>query len=214
MELALRRLFRWFGRFTEWFFVERLKFWITVVVLLVVTLTAFFLSYSSLKSRFVIAGMLLQLCGIGTVAWGLRDTRKLFERPNLRALMFAWFKRFPRWRENLVLIPGTADVRTSARIAGVGRVILPPDTPLDKRVAALEAEVAQISESLYQMQRKHEETTRALSSADQVENRERKAEDEEIRKLLTEAAAGGLHLEMMGICWLFFGVLFSSVSSL
>lgn len=94
-----------------------------------------------------------------------------------------------------------------------GRISLPPSAPLEKRVAALEDEIWQISGSLHQTQHNLEEEARARGGADDFENHERKAEDEKTRKQLREAVAGGLHLEMMGVCWLFVGVILLSASA-
>src|SRR3954462_7728239 len=42
-----------------------------------------------------ITGLVLQLLGIGTVAWGISETRALFGQPSLASKTKAWLARFP-----------------------------------------------------------------------------------------------------------------------
>jgi hypothetical protein len=50
-----------------------------------------------------------------------------------------------------------------------------------------------------------------LDSAVESERKTREADDQQIRRLLEEALAGGLRIEWMGAFWLFVGVMLGTV---
>src|SRR3546814_8710666 len=67
-----------------WFWLtEPRHFWLATFV--VALALVFALRRGTTEPEIRISGLLLQILGIGTVAWGIRETRALFGRPTLVA---------------------------------------------------------------------------------------------------------------------------------
>lgn len=204
------RLIRWFRRVAGWL-GEASKVWKAIGI----SASAFLICWAAFPAwepRLRIAGLLFQLMGVGTVAWGLRATRRLFRRPSLIESTLAWLGRFPRWRVDACAAP-----RGVSATSGVGAVAVhvtsgPPDASLEARIGALEQRQARTDELVQQMQERIHGETRSRESELDSERSERAIQDETIRKMLEEAAAGGLHLELIGVCWLVLGLFFATAS--
>jgi hypothetical protein len=54
------------------------------------------------ERAFRITGLVLQLCGISSIIWGISETRALFGHASLAAKIKAWFQRFPLHRRRVV----------------------------------------------------------------------------------------------------------------
>ena len=162
-----------------------------------------------------VTGMWLQLMGLGTVAYGLRETRKLFRLPSLIDGALAWLRTFPPFRVGRQVALGSVNIALTgnASLTGQGLVSASAKTTLEDRVAALEKKLSQTNVLIQETQRKLEEERRNRTNALDAERRTREAGDDQTHKLLQEATAGGLHLERVGVTWLFLGVTLASGSS-
>jgi hypothetical protein len=86
-----------------------------------------------------LTGLVLQMLGIGTVAWGISETRSFFGHPSFAAKALAWLGRFPLRRRNNVLgamAASSGPSTTKARgfvTQGAG-----PNPTIQTRVDALE----------------------------------------------------------------------------
>jgi len=157
--------------------------------------------------------MFLQVLGLATVAVGLRETRKLFSRPTLLDLAKNWLTRFPAFYLRTRIVTGTANlVFGSASVCAHGTVTTNRDASVEERVARLERDLSQVTLAIQETQRRIAEDAQRQTSALQSERRERETEDARTQKLLQEAMAGGLHLEMIGVFWLFFGIILATAS--
>lgn len=81
----LAAVWRWLG--------EAQIFWLTWAVCLVALWYSFRAGATECDLRY--SGLALQCLGIGTVAWGIRNTRLLFDEPGLVASARAWVHRAP-----------------------------------------------------------------------------------------------------------------------
>src|SRR6476619_4965178 len=91
----MRNLLRWFkSSFWYWLVVRPRIAWITGLVLLVAVIYSFELVPSENSIRY--AGLALQISGIVTVMWGIRETRKLFGLPSMFKDVNQWIRDFPR----------------------------------------------------------------------------------------------------------------------
>ena len=209
----IRDLRRWVAALLRWI----LDAWRLVVPLLV---TALVLTLALRVPEGVIepvvrcSGLVLQLLGILTVVAGLRDKRRLFDRPSLLESVRRWLNRHPRWRPK----PQTIQVAGAASLSVVGsaRATLwrgaPSDAAVEVRLAALEA-------NLVTLRNEHAETTKEIQEAirkvSETTERERRAHDSAIatvRRQLEGLGAGSLHVEMMGVFWLILGVTLGTAS--
>jgi hypothetical protein len=155
------------------------------------------LSSTSVSGTIRYAGTILQLMGLATIAYGLREMRRLFKRPSL----FAWFRRLGaafKAPKPIVVQPSAAEVTTASDRA---RVVLSvgPGVPLEERVKVIEENLNRLRDDL---DTKTEEIRRELSTVKdgvQRESQERQAAEQRTVRQIEEVAIGGLHLEIVGL---------------
>jgi len=208
----LKRLAGWLARIVGWA-QEANRVWFAMLA----PPAVFMVCWATLPSwepRIRITGLLLQLMGIATVAFGLRETRKLFRRPSLADIVRKWLKRFPKFTVETRVIVGTGKLTVGGAAATAFGTVSPlPTASLEEKVAALEKGLAQCNMVIHETQRRLEEEACNRSSAIESERRERGAGDDRTQKLIEEAAAGGLHLEATGVFWLSVGVILATASN-
>jgi hypothetical protein len=167
MILWLKRLWRWLVAVIRWI----VRPWWWVVVTLGLLVEAFLIPYKfsfPVEPCVRLTGLAFQLLGLWTVARGLGETRKLFDRPNWTTFIAQWWRDSPRVTPRATAF---ADAQTRVRI-------------------------------------------RAPSPEDglEVEARSRELVDQRLQKQLEEFAAGGLHLESIGLLWILMGVTLATAS--
>lgn len=169
----------------------------------------------TLDDRIRIAGMTLELLGIFTVAFGLKEKRVLFQRPSLLDRLRTWFKSRPRF--------GTQNI--SASITGVGGIGsasafgrasvwlgTPPNASVEIRLATLEANILRLREEQSEIEKRVHEETRHRNEALKAEREERQTVTRELRTQLDTFGAGNLDIEAAGIFWLVVGVMLATAS--
>ena len=169
---------------------------------------------SSNEVRLRIAGMILQLLGLATVAVGLSQLRRRFKRPSVLEKIVAWLRRvgavFAR-PKSVTVHAGT--VLSGVTLAGAGRVrqTLAPDAPHERRLSLLEDNLEllqkQVDDGLEQLHGRIQQ----LGTQIDRDAHERRREKEQAEQLVAEVAVGGLHLEVVGLLWLALGVIGTSM---
>lgn len=181
----------WLNRFGHWLFVRPWWVWVTFgVVVGILAICCWF----SLKGEPAvrITGLVFTLLGLWTVAKGLKETRKLFRRPGLLALIKQWLREVPRFTPR-----PSISVSSSTRIGISTRVVIVPAS-LEERLTSIERQLADYRHL----------GSEALAS----EGHTREAADQEIQRKLEEFAAGGLHVESIGLFWIFIGIILATIS--
>ena len=110
----MKKFMRWLRCVGLW--VRRMPvapyYWWAVAVVVVSVVATWLCGWS--EKAFRLTGMLLQLCGVLTVVWGLLKTRADFGLPAVGSQFGSWFKTFPRWNPPpIVLSPGGIDLVVS-----------------------------------------------------------------------------------------------------
>lgn len=195
-----------------WFWLtEPRHFWLaTFVVALALIFT---LRRGVTEPEIRISGLLLQILGIGTVAWGIRETRALFGRPTLVAEFRAWLRRFPVYGGRVVsasvniTMPGLSLHARGSSSASAG-----PDASIEARIEALEKNVKLINERIDHTQNEMDQKFRSHADLLKQEEQTRGREDQAIREKLEATETGGLHISAMGVLWLFVGVTLSTAA--
>jgi len=86
-----------------------------------------------------LTGLVLQLLGIGTVIWGISETRALFGHPSFAKKAKSWLERFPLRRRNIVIAAGSGSL---AAITGKARGYVTqgpgPNPTIETRIKTLE----------------------------------------------------------------------------
>jgi hypothetical protein len=187
--------------------------WGTAVVILgVIAWRAFWPSDWEVTLRYT--GLVFEWMGVMTVAWGLKQSRRLFKRQSFMQEIVDHYAAFPKWRVKSVvghlsaraaLAGGTALGFLSARIS--------KDAPIEQRLDALETHVETLSNLVHAARHDVENKFRTQKGALDEERRERTTGDTSIRKLIDEAVAGGLTLEVTGVVWLVLGLVLANAST-
>jgi hypothetical protein len=181
----------WLNRFGHWLFVRPWWVWATFVVVVGILAIHCRLSLTG-EASVRITGLVFQLLGLWTVAKGLKETRELFGRPGVFASLIRWLRDAPRFTPKLSI-----SVSNSATIGISTRVVIAP---------------ASIEERLTSIERQLADSRHLGSEALTSEGRTCQAADQAIQRKLEEFAAGGLHLETIGLIWIFIGIILATIS--
>lgn len=157
------------------------------------------------------AGTALQILGLLTVAFGLRQTRRLFPgRPGVGERIRAWFAQLvSAFRKPQPITAHVVAAGGAVTVSGKARVRLGAgaDAPLERRLEVFQ-------QNLDRLQNEFDDEIRELSAkigrieqAVRKEADERKRADDGITRVIEEATIGGLNLEVVGLFWLALGVL-------
>ncbi|MBE0412406.1 hypothetical protein [Yoonia sp.] len=156
-------------------------------------------------------GMLLQLGGFLTVAKGLRDSGRLFQKPTFRERIAIYFKGFPR--PSATNHFRSAHISKKAMIETKRIVVLSgPNTPLENRVEKLE----EITKSLFgevgelggNLRAQSDELTLKITE----EVTQRKAGHRAFEEQLERAVIGGIHVDWWGVILFIAGIILASAS--
>jgi len=201
---------RWIKALLRWAFEPR-PFWLCILVL-GLSLSLLFVGPAG-ESKIRLIGLVLQLSGIVTVAWGLRETRRLFGYPTLFRHVMGWLEHFPKY--NPPSISGTMEGAfpgISLEASGYTWQSFAPDAPIEKRLSAIEANLKDVDERLNQVQQHLHYETRKISSELHEERTAREKEDLKTRRKLELSQTGGLSISAVGLVWLFLGLILSTAS--
>ena len=160
-----------------------------------------------------LTGLALQLLGIGTVIWGISETRALFGHPYFAAKTKSWLERFPLRRKNIVLAAGAASLAAATcKARGYVTQGPGPNPTIETRLDALERNVSLIHERISGTEKEMDEEFRKTAEVLKKEEQGRQAEDNVIREKLEATGTGGVHISAIGASWLFVGVVLSTAS--
>lgn len=204
-------MIRWVRALLCWI-AEPRPFWLCTFVVVASVALVLFGGVSEPKTRII--GLLLQLCGIGTVVWGLRQTRKLFGRPGFFENLVEWLKRFPKYKPRAVSIEGNITLpRIQLAGSAHGWQSAAPEASIERRLAVVETNLLDLNQRLVQVQQRIHDETRKITSELHEERILREKEDEETKTKIELSQTGGLSISIMGLVWLLLGVILSTASA-
>jgi hypothetical protein len=190
---------------------EPKHFWI--MALPVVGALMFSIRPGVTEAEILYAGLVLQVFGIGSVWWGIRETRKLFGHGGIGEWTREWLKRFPlRTKMVSVGMAGETNIAFDLRARLKGTAGTGANPTVEQRLDAAEQNIklldARIDQAEAEMDKKfgeHDDRLRREEAA-------RIKVDQEIRELVTTTGTGGLHISAMGAVWLLVGVTLSTAA--
>lgn len=196
-------LWSWLKRLANWVATAATAdmLWLTVGVNAVAVLVALRPGTTEPMVRWT--GLVVQWLGIGTVIWGIRQTRQLFNHPSLLTSGTAWLKSFPRFRRDVVvnatgLSVGAATMRARAYVTSNP----PPMAGIEERVASLERNIRQLNGRIDDALREFDMFTSQQGTALEREAQHRATEDARVASLLEVSGTGGLNISAIGAVWL------------
>ena len=133
--MSIRQLQMWIKSFWSWLAEGQLVIMCLLVITAAVTLG--FVTWSS-EVSIRSSGYILQLIGMAFAIRGLLGIRAHFGQPLLSMLFFNWFKRFPKWKRNVIVGVGAAHMGITGMKARA-EVWSPdnPDLPIEERVGKI-----------------------------------------------------------------------------
>lgn len=206
---AIRRLPRYIWRVLLFLTVGSSTFWITLVPLILAGLCALIWACSEPALRWI--GLVLQLAGFVTVAWGIDSRRKVFGLPNLAGSLREWWQRRPRSQQRILLESGefTFDgFGMTARAATVPR----PDSTADERLSILESNYVSLYQEVGKVLEAHETLKRQLQEGIANESHKRTSDVAALETRTRQAVAQGYRVEWAGVVYFFFGIILASGS--
>lgn len=203
-------MLRWSKSFIAWLLEPHL-FWLCIAV--IGTSLGFLYFCCASEPAIRIVGLLLQLCGIGTVAWGLRETRKLFGHPHFGDLTLDWLTRFPQFNPKPITGYANSNLpKIKETASGYSWSTVDPEAPIEVRLSAIEANLSTLNSRFDHTQRGLDKEIREIRSKIYEEELLRQNEDQITSKKLEAAHTGGLRISAVGLVWLSFGLILSSTS--
>jgi hypothetical protein len=203
------RLLSWVRRLAQWLARPK-QFWLALFVLVV---AVFFVLRPGASERAIrLTGLGLQVLGIGTVIWGIRLTRRLFNRPTLLMLAAEWLRQFPQYKPKVVMAAGAGELSMVGKARAFVMNNPPHNATVDQRVASLEANVGHINRRIDGVFNELDGLESSHKSAIEKERKERNAEDQKIAAVLETSGTGGLHISAIGAVWLIVGVTLSTAA--
>jgi hypothetical protein len=153
------------------------------------------------------SAVLLQWFGLAFVAWGILGRRKDFGRQWFRRLLGALQK--PR---NITLNLGAGTITLNASAVGMGVAAAAKPT-VEEQLRALNVRIdglaKEVKENAVAAAKVDEEIRQHMAR----ESTERAAAITEVRAQFTKFAVKDIHLEGIGLFWLFVSALFSGIPS-
>ena len=206
----MSKLWSWLKALWNWL-SDLNHFWLAIAV----TGIALFISLRPGTEEPIIrlSGLALQILSIGTVAWGISETRALFGRPSLFAVAKSWLRHFPSFHSRVVT--GTVHITLEGdtlRARGYGMDNAGPNATPEARIEVIEKNIRRINERIDQTQQEIDIKFRNADTALKREEQGRIVEDQAIHHKLEATETGGIHVTAMGALWLFVGVTLSTAS--
>lgn len=155
-----------------------------------------------------LSGLVLQLMGVVTVLWGIRETRSSFGRPPVLHQVRAWLRAFPLRRRSVVIAAGTASIGAFAGTVHAHVVSSAgPNATTDERLAALERNIDLLHERISATQLELDRNSNDLKNALRQEAGTRLANDQALGIRIEDTGTGGLHISAIGASWFFAGTI-------
>ena len=206
----IKRLWQWIVRLQLWLAEAKVIFLCFLVIL-----AAIFLGFVTWSSETSIrsAGYGLQIIGMIFAIRGLLSIRTHFDQPLLRTIFIYWLKRFPKWKQNVVIGVGAAEMKSMVGKARA-EVWTPdnPEHPVEQRVEALVENLERVRKE----QREHTECIDKLQDSHEKHKKEvaeqSKKIEEDIRSDLESLHTNDIVVSLVGLVWLTVGISLSTMA--
>ena len=195
-------------------FIDRYRIGISTV-LIPVLFGVYIFKYDDKEFHIKLAGLILQLMGVYTVAYEIYQTRKHFEQLGILEKTAQFFKDFLELFKNgkkQVAAAGSANLGALI-VSGRGHTEFKakPDDSLERRIEILEEGLKDMSDRLVQSQKKYDKKIEKNSQLIMRESLLRTHGFDEVKLELKMLYTGGLHISSMGLAWLTLGIVMATI---
>jgi hypothetical protein len=194
------------------FVVRPWPVWLMLIgISVAVTIGAFFGNTSYERAAW--AATLLEIAGLGKVALDLHRVRKEYARPSVVDEITAWFRELPsvfRGPKGRTIAVGAGEMVVVGSRIGVS-VKAGPNSTLERRVQILEEELERVRDHMAAEHHDLVVKVDKIEASVATERNERTQGQHALQQKVADLAVGGLHLELVGLVWLFVGVALSTL---
>lgn len=202
--------------FLTWITLKIWPIWILLVLAIFLPFIIVVLSFESADDNLRFYGMFLELLAIAIAVYGLRDRWRIFEFPNV---VQAWLKlrpRFPIWGQKLknthTSIIGSGGMVAGGSVESYAWHATGADLPHDLRLANLITNVETLKNRLNSLKEESRGKLNKLSADVHSVRKDLMNDIQRTEDTIKRLSADGLHLELTGAVFLFFGLIFSTMS--
>lgn len=206
----LSKLLSWFDRLVSWL-AEPYRGWLCLLTILAAAAYATWFPVSEFRIRGT--GLVLQILGIGTAAYSIRDIRKRFRHDGSIEQLLAWLSRFPKWHRPVVIITGTGALgiaSSSARAEVWGNVN--PAASTQEMLTVMLSNVERLRERIRSLENDLDTTKDRFVEELRTETEARSQADLGLSKETEGAHTGGLTVGIIGVLWLLVGTVLSTLA--
>lgn len=166
----------------------------------------------TLEDRLRYGGLAFELFGIATVALGLSEKGRQFDR-RISSFFVSWWASRPVFGKRSHALAGSVNLGGIVGMSGKLSIWhgTPPDSPVNARVDALEKNLLILRKDLDETEKRLQEEARIRTEAIAAESFARESDRSHLTTRLDQFAVGGLHIEWMGIGWLVVGLVLSNI---
>ncbi len=161
------------------------------------------------ESAIRLAGTVLQVFGLATVALGITKVRELFGQPSLAQSIVAWVRLLTSAfvRPKPIVVNLEAAVSVSSAASARLTVGVPEGAALHKRITALEKNLVSFRTEYDNKVLDLERSIASSRSASEKAVGDTRKEIAAVDAKMAELAIGGVRLELVGLVWLLLGVI-------
>ena len=188
------------------------RVWVALAVIATLGVAAALLPGKA-DDRIRYCGLALQLLGVGTVLVLLREKTETFGRSSFVGYIRERLAARPRFRppNRTVTVSGiSSSFATGSAHASVWRNPATAASP-DERLAMLEGNIETLRKDLEWHAQQARQASESLRSELNTERQGRQEAVASVALKLDRFGAGGLHIEAIGLFWLFLGIIMATV---
>jgi hypothetical protein len=204
MSSWLRRVYHWLAEVpTFWAFLVVLTF-AGGLPLLLVTPAADAIRY---------AGLVLQVVGVGVVAYTLRGRGKPFGHAPVLTFALEWIHRAPRFPPRTITLEVSGTASASASASADASVWRGPrlDQPIEAQLEDIRESIATLQGQVERQGSRTNARLSELQNAIDAERTQRSTQIQETKRILQEVATDSLYLEVAGVAWLVIGIVMATI---
>ncbi|WP_201728650.1 hypothetical protein [Acidocella sp. C78] len=214
-DLSFRSFLRCLRRYViDWlrFLGPNFKWEWTTIIPPAITLGVIF-RLNGMEPAYRIGGGVLQIIGVASVFWGVRQTRSSFGQIGGWRSFLSRVKNYPRWRRDIIVMAGGA---AFGGATASGRAVLGKGFPVGASVDhRLDLLLDWINQSIIDVDKVRSEIEIAkdgLKKKIENEKSERDKADHNLLKTMEGVSTGGLSLTVAATVWIMVGLVMSTFS--
>ena len=209
--MFINRSYKWIAEIWHWLVKDNIVLMGFLILLLSVILSLYtWCNESSIRW----GGYLLQFLGMVIAIHILHEVRKHFKLPSFRQTFFNWAKRFPKWKKNIVIGAGSAEIAVMGMKAQC-EVWTPddPDISIEKRIERILKNLDRIRKEQSEHGRSIEDLKKSLEGHKKKVAEENKKLRDKFQSDLESLHASDILTSLVGLVWLMVGITLSSMAA-